>query len=46
MGRKKKYYTVEEVKEMMDLHIKEEGERRDWYMEFPEDSPERNNIIY
>lgn len=41
MERKKKYYTVEEVKEMVSLHIKEEGERRDWYMGFPEDSPER-----
>lgn len=41
MGRKKKYYTVEEVKEMLDLHMKEESERREWYMGFPEDSPER-----
>ena len=41
MGRKKKYYTMEEVKEMLDIHMKEEGERRDWYMGFPEDSPER-----
>lgn len=41
MGRKKKYYTVEEVKEMVSLHMKEESERREWYMGFPEDSPER-----
>lgn len=34
----KKYYTMEEVDEMLRAHIAEETARREWYSAHPEDS--------
>ena len=34
-------YSIDEVREMLDKHLEEESERRDWYLSFSDGSVER-----